>query len=237
MDDEVLRILGRMGVAERFADISRPGLGLQLVDRHQHVLGQFRRLPEASANGYPQANMFHQPELEAVLRARVAELDAITLRSGVEVTAVEIGADDRATLTLRNAGLEEQLVADYVLGADGANSLVRSVIGAQMGNLGFEQRWIVIDGETAADLGHREGAHQVCDTTRAGTYMRIGATQHRWELVGAETAADFAGAAGLDRLEPLLRPWLGTVPIDEVDIVRTADAPVLASMMSGWVAP
>lgn len=124
-----------------------------------------------------------------------------------------------------------------MLGADGANSLVRSVIGAQMGNLGFEQRWIVIDGETAADLGHWEGAHQVCDTTRAGTYMRIGATQHRWELVGAGTAADFAGAAGLDRLEPLLRPWLGTVPIDEVDIVGTADSPVLASMMSGWVAP
>ena len=62
-----------------------------------------------------------------------------------------------------------------MLGCDGANSLVRAAIGAAMQDLHFEQRWLVVDVDTDADLGQWEGVHQVCDPDRAGTYMRIGA--------------------------------------------------------------
>ena len=90
-----------------------------------------------------------------------------------------------------------------MLGCDGANSLVRASIGSTMRDLKFEQRWLVVDVATAADLHQWEGVHQVCDPHRAGTYMRIGETRYRWEfrLLDDETAADFdtSRAAATDR--------------------------------------
>ena len=69
-----------------------------------------------------------------------------------------------------------------MLGCDGANSVVRSQIGSTMRDLKFEQRWLVVDVATDADLHQWEGVHQVCDPERAGTYMRIGETRYRWEF-------------------------------------------------------
>ena len=43
------------------------------------------------------------------------------------------------------------------------------------------------------DLHQWEGVHQVCDSRRAGTYMRIGQDRYRWEFALAEheSVADF----------------------------------------------
>ena len=45
LDDEVFRIIDRLGVAEEFAKISRPALGLRLLDPQMTVLAQFHRDP------------------------------------------------------------------------------------------------------------------------------------------------------------------------------------------------
>lgn len=91
--------------------------------------------------------------------------------------------------------------ANCVLGCDGANSVVRARIGACMRDLRFEQRWLVVDVATDADLDQWDGVHQVCDPVRAGTYMRIGPTRYRWEfrLLPGETADDFHTLEELDR--------------------------------------
>ena len=68
LDDEIYRLLAGLGVSDEFAAISRPARGLQLRDRNMRVMAQFHRECAASANGYPQANMFDQPEFEALLR-------------------------------------------------------------------------------------------------------------------------------------------------------------------------
>ena len=61
LDDEVHRILGRLGVDEEFAAISRPARGLRLVDRDLRVLAEFARDDAAGVHGYPQANMSTSP--------------------------------------------------------------------------------------------------------------------------------------------------------------------------------
>src|SRR5262249_37623078 len=68
LDDEVYRIVHRLGIADEFAAISRPALGLRLLDPQMRVLAEFDRDPARAPHGYPQANMFDQPELEALLR-------------------------------------------------------------------------------------------------------------------------------------------------------------------------
>ena len=70
-DDEIYRILARLGVGDEFAAHRRSALGLRLLDKDFNVLAELKRSPEPSANGYPQMNMFDQPELEAMMRTNL----------------------------------------------------------------------------------------------------------------------------------------------------------------------
>ena len=53
LDDEVYRILARMGIADEFASISRTTLGLRLMGADFGVLAQFDRDQARDANGFP----------------------------------------------------------------------------------------------------------------------------------------------------------------------------------------
>jgi 3-(3-hydroxy-phenyl)propionate hydroxylase len=235
LDDEVHRILDRLGVGEQFTAISRPGGGLRLVDRTMRVLGEFARDGVSETNGHPRANMFDQPDLEVLLRARMHELPSVSFRGGVVVDSVDQVAPDRVTVRFHDADTlaEHAVDAEVVLGCDGANSMVQRTIGSSMLDLGFEQRWLVVDVATTADLRQWEGVHQVCDTTRAATYMRIGDTRYRWEfqLHDDESAADFTAD---NLLEPLLRPWLHDIAMTELTVLRTAEYTFRAAVADRW---
>ena len=43
MDDEIFRIVARLGIADEFAAISRPAIGLRLLDHTMRVLSEFHR--------------------------------------------------------------------------------------------------------------------------------------------------------------------------------------------------
>ncbi|WP_308166333.1 bifunctional 3-(3-hydroxy-phenyl)propionate/3-hydroxycinnamic acid hydroxylase MhpA [Nocardia albiluteola] len=233
-DDEVCRILARLGVYEEFAAISRPSLGIRLVDPQMRVLDE-NPVPPNSPHGFPKANMYDQPELEALLRANLTEQPGILLRGNAEVTGITQQGDGcvRVSFTDRPNGSEQSVVATYVLGCDGANSTVRSAIGAVMADLHFEQRWLVIDVDTDADLHQWDGLHQLCSSVRAGSYMRVGDTRYRWEfeLLDGETAADYQSIAGV---VPLISPWLATVPAEQLSLVRVAEYTFRARVADRW---
>jgi 3-(3-hydroxy-phenyl)propionate hydroxylase len=184
LDDEIYRLLGQMGLASEFAAISRPARGLRLLDPEHTVLAEFVRAQDHGIHGFPQSSMFDQPDLERVLRHGLTRQPSARFLGNVEVTGIvrhEIAGDGAVTveLTDRDTGEPDAVFADYVLGCDGANSLVRDAIGARMTDLGFRQRWLVIDIATGVDLGQWEGVHQVCSPERAGTFMRIGEDRYR----------------------------------------------------------
>ena len=58
----------------------------------------------------------------------------------------------RVDFTDRSSGEPDTVHAAYVLGCDGANSLVRQAIGSTMRDLKFEQRWLVIDVHSDVEL-------------------------------------------------------------------------------------
>ncbi|MEU1995233.1 bifunctional 3-(3-hydroxy-phenyl)propionate/3-hydroxycinnamic acid hydroxylase [Nocardia gamkensis] len=234
LDGEIRRLLGRLGVGDEFDAISRPALGLRLLDRDLRVLAEFHRDPAGGRNGYPDANMFDQPELEAILRTAAQRHRRVTVRGDAEVTAVTQGIRGaRVDFTDRTTGAAEAVHARYVLGCDGANSLVRASIGAEMRELNFEQRWLVVDVATGADLGAWEGVHQVCDPFRAATYMRIGTTRYRWEfrLRPGEAAADYEE---IGRVHELIRPWTGDIPVEDVQLLRVAEYTFRAQLADRW---
>ena len=233
-DDEVYRILARLGVGEQLATLSIPGAGLRLLSPTHTTLAEFCRTDPQTSNGYPQANMFDQPDLEAVLRTRMRELPLVTFRGHVEVTTVRTHGHEAPEVEYVDLATREvrRVRPRFVLGCDGANSMVRTAIGSRMRDLGFrEQRWLVVDISTPRDLGHWGGVHQVCDSRRAATYMRIGRTRHRWEfaLREGEAAVDFQA---LDALAPLLAPWV--TDLADLEVVRLAEYTFKAQLADRW---
>jgi 3-(3-hydroxy-phenyl)propionate hydroxylase len=179
--------------------------------------------------------MFDQPELEHLMRTNLKDQATVSLRGNVEVTDIAQDGQGRVRVdfTDRLTGEHESVLATYVLGCDGANSVVRTAIGATMEDLKFEQRWLVIDVASMVELDQWEGVHQVCDPERAATYMRIGETRYRWEfrLLEGETAADFQS---MEALRPLIGPWVEGIPSDQLELVRVAEYTFRAQLADRW---
>ena len=135
LDDEIYRVVARLGISDEFAAISRPAQGLRLLDPTMRVLAEFRRDTALSEHGFPQANMFDQPELEALLRTNLKRYSNAELRGNVEVTAVEETSDGRIRVAFVDGtdNSEHDVHADFVLGCDGANSVVRAESGQPCG--------------------------------------------------------------------------------------------------------
>jgi 3-(3-hydroxy-phenyl)propionate hydroxylase len=235
-DDEVFRIFADLGIGNRLRAISRPAPGMQLVDTKLRVLAQFTRNPDAVTHGYPQSNMFDQPELEAVLRDRIAELPQAELRGGVEVVAIDqlVGGPGPVRVRYRdvNSGAEFTVWADAVLGCDGANSLTRSCLGTTMEDLGFEQRWLVVDVDSPEPLQAYDGVQQVCHYDRAATFMMVTPGRYRWEfrLRAGEQPTDLDNA----RIIALIQPWLGDLDTDKLTVVRRAWYTFRGALAERW---
>lgn len=215
LDDESMRVLQEVGVAEHLS--SRPGLGLRLVDPRLGTLAQFDRSPDTGRFGYPQANMVDQPELERLLHEKV------TVRRSTELVALVAGV---ATLADAAAGTTTALTPSFVLGCDGADSSVRAMLGTGWRDLGFRERWLVVDARQHRPLGSWDGVWQVCDPARAATYMQVGPDRYRWEFRLHEGEA----AADLD-LEELLRPW-GVDP--QLEVLRAVEYVFRAGLATRW---
>ncbi len=225
LDDEVARTLARIGVAEGFLARSRPGSGLRLLDASHRVMAEFSREHQASQHGFPQANMFHQPDLEELMLTRVEAHPLIDFRRGAEVTGLD-GAQGPLTtepvrVHARIAGQEQTFTGSVVLGCDGANSTIRELAGITMDDLGFTERWLVVDIRAGSGLDTWDGVEQVCDPARAATFMQVTGDRYRWEfrLLDGEDEAGLITPAALGEL---LWPWTGRSDLDGLQIIRSA---------------
>ncbi|GAA2689549.1 bifunctional 3-(3-hydroxy-phenyl)propionate/3-hydroxycinnamic acid hydroxylase [Actinoplanes palleronii] len=227
-DDEVFRIFAGLGLAGELRAISRPAPGMQLVDPRLRVLAEFTRDP-VGPHGFPQANMFDQPDLERLLRAELRRLPRATIRGKIEVYAVEqpIGEPARVRYRSVDSGVEGEVRAAAVLGCDGANSVVRSAIGAGWEDLGFEQRWLVVDATSTQPLDAYDGVQQVCDPTRAATFMMVTPGRYRWE---------FRLRPGLleEPVAELVRPWLRGVDPAALTVLRRAEYTFRGAVADRW---
>src|SRR5215469_5327013 len=131
-DHEIGRILQAAGIAEDLAARTEPAPIYEWRNAAGDTLLRFGRDAGTSLSGWPESNMFAQPELEALLDARARSFASVTVGRGSE--AVELSVSDRAGRTHRAR-------ARYVVGCDGSNSFVRSCLGARVTDLGFFFDW------------------------------------------------------------------------------------------------
>ena len=239
-DDEVFRIFAGMDLADEVAQISRPMPGMRLTGPKHEVLVELNR--DATQHGYPQANMFDQPDLERVLRSALSRYPSVEFRGGVDVVEIaEVAGGPgpvrvryRAAdpLTCAGTGPMREVWADYVLGADGANSRTRAAVGATLEDLKFEQQWLVVDVESPEPFVVYDGVQQVCCPDRAATFMPVVPGRYRWEfrLRPDEQPEDFDHAKVLE----LIRPWVGGVDIDKLTFLRQASYTFRGVVADSW---
>ncbi|WP_189212833.1 MULTISPECIES: FAD-dependent monooxygenase [Actinokineospora] len=170
LDGEAVDILRGAGVLEPFLRISRAMPGLRLVDAGHRVLAEFRRAP-VGRFGHPDASLFDQPALDAVLAAALP--DGV-IRRGVDVVAVEPGP-----VVVCADGT--RIAAEAVLGCDGADSVVRRSLGIGVRELRPAERWLVVDAVSPEPVDMWDGVHQVC-AERPATFMRVVGDRYRWEF-------------------------------------------------------
>jgi 3-(3-hydroxy-phenyl)propionate hydroxylase len=241
LDDEVARILDRIGVSEGFLARSRPGSGLRLLDARHRVMAEFSRDHRPGVHGFPQANMFHQPDLEELMLAQAERHPLIDFRRGAEV----IGLDDDDALGplaaapvrvhARIAGHPHAFTGRVVLGCDGAGSTIRTLAGITMDDLGFTERWLVVDIKAETGLDAWDGVEQVCAPARAATFMQVTGDRYRWEfqLRDGENEAGLITPAALGQL---LLPWTGRSDLSGLQIIRSASYTFRARLASRFQA-
>ncbi|OZM76011.1 bifunctional 3-(3-hydroxy-phenyl)propionate/3-hydroxycinnamic acid hydroxylase [Pseudonocardia sp. MH-G8] len=228
LDDEAVRILAQVGLAAVFAGLSRPATGLRLLDARLRPFAEFRR-DGPGVHGYPQSNLFDQPDLDAALRTALHRHPLVTLRTDCELVGIEEGRPVGAVLH----GLQgtERVRAAVVLGCDGARSTVRAAVGAGLRDLRFDERWFVVDVRCRSGIPTWGGVDQVCDPRRAATFLPLPGDRYRWEFrMHPGESAD--ALARPDQLSRLTAAW--GVPVTELEVVRAAAYTFRARIADRW---
>lgn len=209
VDDEAARVLQAAGVLADLLPRTVPAGVYEWRGAAGQRLLAFDR-SRRGPSGWPEGTMFHQPDLERLLLARLGAL-GVPVRRGAAVEDVrsEAGGVD----LLLAAG--ERVRAEWVVAADGAGSTVRTRLGLPVVDLVAEGRarsdaWLVVDVLPSAPLDL--GSLQVCDPARPTTAVPAGRDRRRFEFL-ALPDEDLPGP-GEDlsgRAWELLAPW-GVTP-------------------------
>ena len=153
-----------------------------------------------------------QDHLEPVLLRRLLEHDCARVSLGTEVVAVRQGEDDvRVTLRDTSTGQVRDALAEHVIAADGAHSVVREAVG--VGMVGPDRLTDAVSVLFQAPLWdvvgeHRHGLYLIGHEEAAGVLLPAGSGD-RW-LYGALWSPDGPPPSSFDREDVVRRIRLAT---------------------------
>lgn len=213
LDNEALRILQMAGLEEGAFDT----IAIPAVHMRSPTFGEYARIAAAGQiDGHPKLVTFFQPQLEAVLRERLARYDKVQALTGVELLGFEPHADGVAVKLKLADGATARIAARFLVGADGANSKVRQDLGLGFGGRTFVQDWLVVDAKRVPNP--IQDIEFICDPARPVPHMVAPGDRQRWEFMlrPGETREDMERP---DTVRRLLAPWART---EDVEIERVA---------------
>jgi 3-(3-hydroxy-phenyl)propionate hydroxylase len=200
LDNEALRVLQMCGLEDgAFEKVAIPE-----VRMHSPLFGQYSRAVTAgSIDGHPRLVTFFQPELEQVLRDRLKGSKHVSVALGAALVSLTQDSDEvRAELRVNDQ--TRMVQARFVVGADGANSLVRRILGQDFKGKTYAEDWLVVDAkQVPTAIDHVEF---ICDPRRPTPHMVAPGGRQRWEfkLNPGETREQMEHP---DTVRRLLAPW------------------------------
>lgn len=204
LDHEILRVFQQLGVVDEVLRHCEPFTNSEFFGVDGQLIRRMTMVTPPYPQGYVPSMVFTQPPVERVLRARVAALPNVTVREGVECSAVAQDADG-VTLTVDG----QPVRARWAIAADGGSSSLRGWLGIGLEDLDFDEPWLVVD----VMVNERGLAKlpktsvQYCQPERPCTLV-IGPGHHRrWEI-SLKPGEDPKQAATPEGTWALLSRWL-----------------------------
>lgn len=213
LDNEALRVLQMCGVQDGDIDT----VAIPEVRMHSPHFGFYSRANTAGAlDGHPKLVTFYQPQLEEVLRRKLAGHASVQVALGCDLLGFEQDASGVQARVQGPSGTQQAVSARYIVGADGANSLVRRLLGLDFKGKTYAEDWLVVDArQVPQPIDHVEF---ICDPQRPTPHMVAPGNRQRWEfkLQPGETREEMERPETVRRL---LAPWSQG---QEIDIERVA---------------
>jgi 3-(3-hydroxy-phenyl)propionate hydroxylase len=242
-DAEIMRIFASIGLAERIAKASRALGGSIYLGADRRPIRTFRARQPAHAQAWHPSNLFYQPELESILRDGLNRFDNVTVSLKHEVAGVrDVGGSSVLKVTPEGSSQSSEIHARFVLACDGASSTVRKLLQVSLDDIGFEERWLVVDTfvngpmrwptthAIPEEVQRGEYSLMVCDPARPSTLIPGVGRHRRWEymLLPGERDDDVIGS---NWLQQQLSQWIDP---QDVEIVRSAVYRFRALIAQRW---
>ena len=210
LDGEIARVLQQCGLGDVLETVLTRSSGMEYVSAEGERLFTFEGFERAPLLGWHEDYVFVQPQLDALVRSTLGTQSTVEVHVGAAAPPL--------------ADLLE--IADFVVGCDGASSPTRSAIGSALDDLGYDERWLVVDIEVhdSADPVLPAIIQQVCDPRRLATFVPSHGNHRRWEF-------HLADGEQPDPWE-LLRPW--RVTPTKATLLRSAAYRFHALLARAW---
>ncbi|GAA4617145.1 bifunctional 3-(3-hydroxy-phenyl)propionate/3-hydroxycinnamic acid hydroxylase [Saccharopolyspora hordei] len=180
-DGESARILAAAGVAAAIREHGESSREYTWTNAAGDVLLHVD-VPDRGYFGWPDSTSMYQPGIEAALAARGATIPNLRVLRGHVATRL-VNGPEGVELVVEGADEQRVLTADWVVGCDGANSFVRTEIGATSTDLDFSNDWLTCDVVLHDGREFRPNNQQVCDPQRPTTVVSAGPGHRRWEFM------------------------------------------------------
>lgn len=214
LDNEALRILQLAGLDEgSFETVVIPQ-----VKMHCPLIGQFGQANTSGRlDGHPKLVTFYQPDLEQAMRQQASSFTNVRFEGGLTLLDLSQDADGVVASLEDESGVVHSVRAQYLVGADGASSKVRGLIGQDFGGKSFSEDWLIVD----AASRHGQAIDHVeflCDHRRPTPHMPAPGGRERWEfmLQRGECRSEMESD---ERISKLLERW---IPANELQVERKA---------------
>ena len=215
IDHEALRILQAAGLMADHADLFEPSQGDRGGYEFRNGEGELLQAMDwnrAAESGWANTNGFYQPDLEATLEDLALATPGVRIHRGW--TFQDLTQDGQG-VTAALASTEQpteiaQIRSRWLIGADGANSSVRSQLGIDVGDSGFEADWLVVDYQPLVEEKWSAFVTQYCDPAQPATAVNSGPGRRRFEFMRrADMAVEELGRDST--AWRLMAPW-GVTP-------------------------
>ena len=206
-DDEIMRVFQTIGITKKFIKNTIVNKGTKFVNSDGKVLLDWPRPKSITENGWYPSYRFHQPDLERNLRNRLKTFKKVKLMQNTEVIKIK-NNKNLVNLLFKSKNKLRKVYSKYVIGCDGARSTTREQIGSVLDNLGFTQKWAVVD------LILRKNKNKLPDRTiqysnseRPATYCRNVGKRRRWEFAIRDNESEKEILSD-KYIWNFLKPWL-----------------------------
>lgn len=182
-DHEVMRIFQACGLADEISADTIPHPGTDYIGLHDQVIKRFYPAPAPHPLSWEPTWMFVQPTLERSLRRGVERFDTVHTYLAHELVRYEEREEDVVVhLNRLSDDRPVTLRGRYLVGSDGARSVVRRQMNGTIEDLAFDEWWIVVDAWLRGDAGLPPRATQYCHPWRPGSFIVGPGDLRRWEI-------------------------------------------------------